>query len=69
MGNDYLVFFIHYTSSMSSFRILFHRGIYPAEDFYMEKRFGLDLLISINPKVEEYIERMLRHARGMLPTL
>ncbi|KAF8340321.1 DNA-binding protein [Cantharellus anzutake] len=39
--------------------ILFHRGVYPSEDFLVEKRFGLNLLLTVNDSVEDYIESTL----------
>lgn len=47
-------------------RILFHRGVYPAEDFYVEKRFGLDLTLILVSSVEDYIELTLHRLRGIL---
>lgn len=44
--------------------ILFHRGVYPAEDFYVEKRFGLDLTLILVSSVEDYIELTLHRLRG-----
>jgi len=43
--------------------ILFHRNVYPSEDFYLEKRFGLDLLLTINVDVEKYIDRVLKQVK------
>ncbi|KDQ06912.1 hypothetical protein BOTBODRAFT_140664 [Botryobasidium botryosum FD-172 SS1] len=43
--------------------ILFHRNVYPSEDFYLEKRFGLDLLLTINADVERYINRVLKQVK------
>ena len=45
--------------------ILFHRGVYPAEDFYVEKRFGLDLTLILVSSVEDYIELTLHRLRGI----
>ena len=49
-------------------RILFHRGVYPAEDFYVEKRFGLDLTLILVSSIEDYIELTLHRLRGIYPT-
>jgi mitotic spindle assembly checkpoint protein MAD2 len=45
--------------------ILFHRGVYPAEDFCFEKRFGLDLALIIVPSIEDYLELTLLRIKGM----
>lgn len=50
-------------------RILFHRSVYPAEDFYVEKRFGLDLTLILVSSVEDYIELTLHRLRGALSWL
>jgi hypothetical protein len=49
--------------------ILFHRGVYPAEDFYVEKRFGLDLTLILVSSVEDYIELTLHRLRGIYPLI
>lgn len=38
--------------------------MYPAEDFYFEKRFGLDLALILAPSVEDYLELTLLRVKG-----
>ncbi|KAK9447138.1 DNA-binding protein [Limtongia smithiae] len=39
--------------------ILFQRGIYPAEDFQVVKKYGLNMLITIDEDVKAYIRRIM----------
>ncbi len=38
--------------------------MYPSEDFLVEKRFGLNLLLTVNDSVEDYIESTLIRLKG-----
>ena len=38
--------------------------MYPSEDFLVEKRFGLNLLLIVNDSVEDYIESTLIRLKG-----
>ncbi|ODV86115.1 hypothetical protein CANARDRAFT_197183 [[Candida] arabinofermentans NRRL YB-2248] len=40
--------------------ILYQRGIYPPEDFRLVKKYGLNMLISIDEDVKNYIERIMK---------
>ncbi|KAF8315917.1 DNA-binding protein, partial [Clavulina sp. PMI_390] len=46
--------------------ILLHRGVYPDEEFYVEKRFGLDLPLILPSSTEDYIELTLIRLRDWL---
>ncbi|KAK9459396.1 DNA-binding protein [Lipomyces oligophaga] len=39
--------------------ILFQRGIYPPEDFQVVKKYGLNMLITIDDEVKAYIRRIM----------
>ncbi|KAI8823489.1 DNA-binding protein [Fimicolochytrium jonesii] len=39
--------------------ILFQRGLYPPEDFRMEKKYGLNLLVSSHDGVQAYLKAIL----------
>lgn len=39
--------------------ILFQRGLYPAEDFTRVKKYGLNLLVSVDDQVKSYIKRIM----------
>jgi len=39
--------------------ILYQRGLYPADSFRREKRYGLTLLVTADPKLEDYLHPLL----------
>ncbi|RYP86394.1 hypothetical protein DL770_004899 [Monosporascus sp. CRB-9-2] len=39
--------------------ILFHRGVYPAEDFTAVKKYGLNMLVSADDQVKAYIKKIM----------
>jgi hypothetical protein len=40
-------------------RILFQRGVYPADDFHMVKKYGQTVLITQDLALENYLEKYL----------
>lgn len=48
---DYFLFSLH--------SILYQRGIYPSDEFRMVKKWGLTLVQSIDPEVEDYLNRIM----------
>ncbi|KAI8883756.1 mitotic spindle checkpoint component mad2 [Backusella circina FSU 941] len=38
--------------------ILFHRGIYPADDFKVTKKYGMNVIITVNDELKEYIRKI-----------
>lgn len=42
-----------------SCRILFQRGVYPADDFHMVKKYGQTVLITQDLALENYLEKYL----------
>lgn len=51
-------------SAHNYLRILFHRRVYPMEDFAAEKRYGIELLMAVNDDVIQYLEDFYRQAEG-----
>ena len=47
-------FFFYATNS-----VLYQRGIYPQEDFEMMKKYGLAILVSKDPKLKEYLTKVM----------
>jgi mitotic spindle assembly checkpoint protein MAD2 len=47
-------------------RILFQRGVYPADDFHMVKKYGQTVLITQDLALENYLEKysLLSHLPG-----
>ena len=43
----------------SFYRILFQRGVYPADDFHMVKKYGQTVLITQDLALENYLEKYL----------
>jgi hypothetical protein len=41
------------------YRILFQRGVYPADDFHMVKKYGQTVLITQDLALENYLEKYL----------
>ena len=44
--------------------ILFQRGIYPAETFESTQQYGLTILMSKDPKIEEFLLKVLEQTEG-----
>jgi mitotic spindle assembly checkpoint protein MAD2 len=45
--------------------ILFQRGIYPAETFAAEQKYGLTILKSADDKVKDFLKNVLEQSQGM----
>ncbi len=43
-----------------AFRILFQRGVYPADDFHMVKKYGQTVLVTQDLALENYLEKYVR---------
>lgn len=41
-------------------RILFQRGVYPADDFHMVKKYGQTVLVTQDLALENYLEKYVR---------
>ena len=39
------------------YRILFQRGVYPADDFHMVKKYGQTVLVTQDLALENYLEK------------
>ncbi|KAI8641342.1 DNA-binding protein [Parasitella parasitica] len=48
--------------------ILYQRGLYPSEDFEMIERFGMKVLISVNPELSKYINTIVQQLQEWLKT-
>ncbi|KAJ2357131.1 Mitotic spindle checkpoint component mad2 [Coemansia erecta] len=46
--------------------ILFQRGIYPIEDFEVQKKYGLDIWVSNDQQVTKYLENIMRSVEEWL---
>ncbi|KAI9467927.1 Mitotic spindle checkpoint component mad2 [Coemansia sp. RSA 989] len=46
--------------------ILFQRGIYPVEDFEMQKKYGLDIWVSNDQQVTRYLENIMKSVEEWL---
>ncbi|XP_075162294.1 mitotic arrest deficient 2 [Haematobia irritans] len=46
--------------------ILFQRGIYPAESFSATQQYGLTILMSKDPKIEEFLQKVLEQTEEWL---
>lgn len=44
--------------------ILFQRGIYPAEDFKPVKKYGLQMLVTTDDALQEYLQRAMGQLKG-----
>ena len=44
----------------TSHRILFQRGVYPADDFHMVKKYGQTVLVTQDLALENYLEKCVR---------
>ena len=45
------------TSRFDAARILFQRGVYPADDFHMVKKYGQTVLVTQDLALENYLEK------------
>lgn len=50
-------------------RILFQRGVYPADDFHMVKKYGQTVLITQDLALENYLEKYLLLSHPTSPEL
>ncbi|THV07708.1 spindle assembly checkpoint protein [Dendrothele bispora CBS 962.96] len=46
--------------------ILFQREVYPSDDFHMVKKYGQTLLVSQDPALEDYLEKILKQVQKWL---
>lgn len=46
--------------------ILYQRGIYPAEDFKVVKKYGLNMLVSTDDDVKKYIKRIMKQLHSWM---
>lgn len=45
-------------------RILYQRNIYPAEDFKMVKKYGLNMLVSTDDSLQSYLRKIMSQLNG-----
>jgi hypothetical protein len=45
------------TPNFHFYRILFQRGVYPADDFHMVKKYGQTVLITQDLALENYLDK------------
>jgi len=50
-------------------RILFQRGVYPADDFHMVKKYGQTVLITQDLALENYLEKYSLSSRPPSPEI
>ncbi|GJJ09446.1 hypothetical protein Clacol_003669 [Clathrus columnatus] len=48
--------------------ILFHRGVYPSDDFHMVKKYGQTVLVTQDLALENYLDRILKQVNKWLLT-
>ncbi|KAI1717729.1 HORMA domain-containing protein [Ditylenchus destructor] len=48
--------------------ILYQRGIYPSDNFEREKKYGMTLFVSSEPKLQKFLKPLLEHVEGLLAT-
>jgi hypothetical protein len=46
--------------------ILFQRAIYPPEDFKMVKKYGLNVLVTIDDSLKSYLKKLLTQVEGII---
>lgn len=46
--------------------ILFQRGVYPAEDFTAVKKYGLNMMVSLDDQVKAYIKKIMRQLNSWM---
>lgn len=49
---------------MALCRILYQRNIYPPEDFKMVKKYGLNMLVSADQALQDYIKNIMSQLNG-----
>jgi len=47
--------------------VLYQRGIYPPEDFKVVKKYGLNVLVTTDDEVKNYIKRIMGQLSRMHP--
>jgi mitotic spindle assembly checkpoint protein MAD2 len=47
------------------FSILFQRAVYPPEDFTVKKKYGLNILVTINDELQLYMKQVCSQLEGM----
>src|SRR5271156_5763572 len=59
MGNGQLTLFL--------ISVLYQRGIYPPEDFKVVKKYGLNVLVTTDDEVKNYIKRIMNQLSRTVP--
>ncbi|CDK30032.1 unnamed protein product [Kuraishia capsulata CBS 1993] len=59
MGPFWIQSITDFFSEYSIHSILYQRGIYPAEDFQVRKKYGLNMMVSINEEVNAYVKKIM----------
>jgi mitotic spindle assembly checkpoint protein MAD2 len=49
--------------------VLYQRGIYPPEDFKVVKKYGLNVLVTTDDEVKNYIKRIMGQLSRMFQSL
>ena len=49
--------------------VLYQRGIYPPEDFKVVKKYGLNVLVTADEEVKNYIKRIMGQLSRTDPTI
>jgi hypothetical protein len=44
--------------------ILFHRGIFPSDDFKVTKKYGMNVIATVNDELKEYISKIFDQLAG-----
>lgn len=55
----------HNYKPSSAISILYQRGLYPIDDFKMTTRYGMKVLISTNPELTAYIDKIIQQLQGI----
>ena len=48
---------IDWHQTIDRYRILFQRGVYPADDFHMVKKYGQTVLVTQDLALENYLDK------------
>jgi hypothetical protein len=48
-------------------RILYHRNVYPTDDFHMVKKYGQVVMVTQDLGLERYLETVLAQVKGAYP--
>lgn len=50
--------------SNTLYSILYQRGLYPPDDFKMITKYGVKVLMSVNPELSAYINKIMEQLHG-----